>query len=77
MVERTGGHITIQIAAPLHSGKTSLIALLAKHLTELGASVTLQRADPQIEEKLIATEDELRERLKSVSIHITEMQTFK
>ena len=77
MDQRTGGHITIQVSAPEHSGKTSLMVLLYHHLRGLGASVVLQRADPQIEEKLELGEEILRERLKSVDIVITEMQTHR
>lgn len=77
MEHRAGGHITIQVTAPEHSGKTSLMVLLYHHLRELGASVTLQRADPQIEEKLELGTDVLRERLKSVEVVITEMQTYR
>lgn len=77
MESRVGGHITIQVAAPEHSGKTSLMVLLYHHLRGLGANVVLQKADPQINEKLAASEDRLRERLKSVEIVIMEMQTHK
>lgn len=77
MTSRTGGRIIIQVSAPEHSGKTSLIALLYHHLQDLGARVTVQRADPQIEEKLGATAQELRERLSTVDILITEMQTHR
>jgi len=77
MEQRSGGHITIQVSAPEHSGKTSLMVLLYHHLRELGAAVTLQRADPQIDEKLELGGEILRERLKSVEIVITEMQTHR
>ena len=75
MEHHVGGHITIQVSAPEHSGKTSLMVLLYHHLRELGANVILQRADPQIEKKLGLDDDALRERLKSVEVMITEMQT--
>ena len=75
MEHRAGGHIVIQVAAPEHSGKTSLMVLLYHHLQELGANVILQRADPQIERKLQLGDDSLRERLKTVEVVITEMQT--
>ena len=77
MEHRVGGHITIQVSAPEHSGKTSLMVLLYHHLRSLGANVILQRADPQIEEKLELGDDVLRERLKSVDVLITEMQTYR
>ena len=77
MEQRIGGHITIQVSAPEHSGKTSVMVLLYHHLRGLGANVTLQRADPQIEEKLDLGEDALRERLKSIDVVITEMQTYR
>ena len=77
MPNHSGGHIHIQVSAPEHSGKTSLMVLLYNHLSELGAKVTLQRADPQIDDKLAAPGETLRERLKTVDILITEMQTHR
>ncbi len=77
MGPRSGGHITIQVSAPEHSGKTSLMVLLYQHLNNLGANVILQRADPQVEQKLEADEHALRERLKGVEIVIMEMQTHR
>ncbi len=77
MEQRVGGHITIQVSAPEHSGKTSLMVLLYHHLRGFGANVILQRADPQIEEKLELGEDTLRERLKSIDVVITEMLTYR
>ncbi len=72
-----GGRIVIQVSAPEHSGKTSLMALLYHHLCGLGGEVVLQKADPQIEAKLSKSDDELKERLKTVQIVLTEMQTYK
>ncbi len=77
MEQRVGGHITIQVSAPEHSGKTSLMVLLYHHLRGLGANVVLQKADPQIEEKLELGEEALSERLKSIDVVITEMQTYR
>ena len=71
------GHITIQVSAPEHSGKTSLVALLYHHLTALGAVVKLQRADPQLDEKLEIDDETLAERLTNVRVDIMEMQTYK
>jgi len=68
--------VTIQISAPEHSGKTSLIVLLAKHLESLGAAkVTVQHADPQLSAKLSLDESTLIDRLKTMEITLTEMQT--
>ncbi len=53
------------------------MVLLSQHLQNLGANVILQRADPQVERKLEADEDTLRERLKGVEIVIMEMQTHR
>lgn len=76
MPERTGGHITIQVSGPEHSGKTSLAVVVAQLLTDLGADVRLQRADPQIDEKMNADPEDVRERLKTVRVDIMEMQTY-
>ena len=69
--------IRIQVSAPEHSGKTSTIVLLARYLESLGATVILQKADPQLDDKLGHDEEVLRERVKDKTILITEMQTFK
>ena len=72
-----GDKIRIQVMAPEHSGKTSLSVLLARHLESLGAAVKLQRADPQLEEKLAKDTETLIERIRGLEITITEMQTAK
>ena len=69
--------IHIQISAPEHSGKTTLVALLHYFLKDLGANVKTQKADPQINDKLDCISDDLENRLKGVEILITEMQTYK
>lgn len=69
--------VRIQISAPEHSGKTSLIVLIGRYLESLGATVSVQRADPQLPEKLDHDDLLLSTRIKDLEITITEMQTFK
>ena len=66
--------VTIEVSGKEHSGKTSVIAALAKHLESLGVKVILQRIDPQLDEKL-ALEDPVLQRLKGTTVFIREMQT--
>jgi thymidylate kinase len=68
------GDIEVVVNGKAHSGKTSLIALIAKALEEHGLDVTLQRIDPQLDEKLENLEDAIA-RLKTQKIFIREYQT--
>ena len=68
------GDIEVVVNGKEHSGKTSLIALIAKALAEHGLDVTLQRIDPQLDDKLENLEDAV-ERLKTQKIFIREYQT--
>jgi hypothetical protein len=66
--------VTIEVSGKEHSGKTSVIAAVAKHLESLGVKVILQRIDPQLDEKLTLNEHVL-DRLKNTTVFIREMQT--
>lgn len=66
--------VTIQVSGKEHTGKTSVIAAVAKHLESLGVKVILQRIDPQLDEKLTLNEHVL-ERLQNTTVFIQEMQT--
>ena len=66
--------VTIEVSGKEHTGKTSVIAALAKHLESLGVKVILQRIDPQLDENLTLNEHVL-DRLKNTTVFIREMQT--
>jgi thymidylate kinase len=68
------GDIEVVVNGKEHSGKTSLIAIIAKALEEHGLDVTLQRIDPQLDQKLENPEDAIK-RLKNQKIFIREYQT--
>jgi molybdopterin-guanine dinucleotide biosynthesis protein len=66
--------VTIEVSGKEHTGKTSVIAAIATQLEALGVTVILQRVDEQLEEKL-TMDDKVRERLKTTTVFIREMQT--
>lgn len=66
--------VVIEVSGKEHTGKTSVIAAIAKHLESLGVEIILQRIDPQLDEKLTLNEHVL-ERLKNTKVFIREMQT--
>ena len=66
--------VVIQVSGKEHTGKTSIIAAIGTRLMELGVTVTLQRIDPQLDEKLTMDEAVL-ERLKNTKVFIQELQT--
>ena len=66
--------VTIEVSGKEHTGKTSVIAAIAKQLESLGVNVILQRIDPQLDAKL-ALDDKVLERLKNTTVFIREMQT--
>lgn len=67
--------IEVEVSGQEHQGKTTLVAYLAKILTEAGAELIVQRADPQIDEKLALTEAELARKLTGKKIFLREVQT--
>jgi CO dehydrogenase nickel-insertion accessory protein CooC1 len=68
--------IEVEISGKEHHGKTTLVAYLSKVLTEAGAELIVQRADPQIDEKLALTPAELREKLAGKTIFLREVHTL-
>ncbi len=68
--------IEVEISGQEHQGKTTLVAYLAKLLTDAGATLIVQRADPQIEEKLALTEEALKEKIAGKTIFIREIQSL-
>ena len=66
--------VTIEVSGKEHTGKTSVIAAIAKELEALGVKVILQRIDPQLDQKL-AMDDKVRERLRNTTVFIREMNT--
>lgn len=67
--------IEIEVSGDEHQGKTTLIAYLAKLLENSGAEIIIQRADPQIDEKLDASLDQLRAKIVGKKIFIREVQS--
>ena len=67
--------IEVEVSGQEHQGKTTLVAYLAKILTDAGAELIVQRADPQIDEKLQRTEEELARKLAGKKIFLREIQT--
>jgi hypothetical protein len=67
--------IEVEVSGKEHQGKTTLVAYLTKMLTDAGADLIVQRADPQIDEKLAMTEDELRAKIAGKTIFLREIQT--
>lgn len=68
--------IRIVVEGPLHAGKTSIIALLTNMLTENGVECVVQRADPQLSEKLEDKEEAVL-RARNCRVILTEMQTAR
>lgn len=67
--------IEVEVSGKEHQGKTTLVAYLTKVLEEAGAELIVQRADPQIDEKLNLSVDQLREKLAGKKIFLREIQT--
>ena len=67
--------IEVEVSGQEHQGKTTLVAYLAKILTDAGAELIVQRADPQIDEKLQLTEEELARKLAGKKIFLREIHT--
>lgn len=66
--------IVVQFTGPEHSGKTSLMVVLAAFLKEQGVDVRLQMADPQIADKLAQPQSCL-ERLQDATVVMREYKT--
>ena len=68
--------IEVEVSGKEHKGKTTLVAYLTRILTEAGAELIVQRADPQIDEKLGLTDEALKEKLTGKKIFLRETQTI-
>jgi hypothetical protein len=68
--------IEVEVSGQEHQGKTTLVAYLSKILTDAGAHLIVQRADPQIDEKMAMSEETLREKVAGKTIFIREIQTY-
>ncbi len=68
--------IEVEVSGKEHQGKTTLVAYLSKVLAEAGAELIVQRADPQIGEKLALTTDELKQKLAGKTIFLREIQSI-
>lgn len=66
--------IEVEVSGTEHQGKTTLVAYLSKILGEAGAEVIVQRADPQIDEKLALDPKSLRQKLLGKKIFIREVE---
>lgn len=67
--------VEIEVSGKEHQGKTTLIAYLAKALAEVGVDLIVQRADPQIEEKLELSIEAIKAKLAGKTIFLREVQT--
>ncbi|MDR3512231.1 MAG: hypothetical protein P4L73_11395 [Caulobacteraceae bacterium] len=67
--------VEIEVSGKEHQGKTTLVAYLAKLLGETGVELIVQRADPQIDEKLDLSLEELKVKLAGKRIFLREVQT--
>jgi CO dehydrogenase nickel-insertion accessory protein CooC1 len=68
--------IEVEVSGREHQGKTNLVAYLSKILTDAGVDLIVQRADPQIDEKMGLSIDELRSRLAGKRIFLREVQSI-
>ncbi|QUD90474.1 hypothetical protein [Phenylobacterium montanum] len=68
--------IEVEVSGREHKGKTTLVAYLTKVLTEAGAELIVQRADPQIDEKLALDVVALREKLAGKKIFLRETESI-
>ncbi len=68
--------IEVEVSGREHQGKTNLVAYLSKILTDAGVQLIVQRADPQIDEKLGLSLDDLRPKLAGKKIFLREVQTI-
>lgn len=67
--------VQIQVSGPTHSKKGYVIAAITAALRELGAEVHVLGEETHLADKMHVSESKLHEKLESVTIHITEMQT--
>ena len=68
--------IEVEVSGREHQGKTNLVAYLSKVLTDAGVELIVQRADPQIDETLGLSLDDLKSKLAGKKIFLREVQTI-
>lgn len=68
--------IEIEVSGREHRGKTNLVAYLSKIMADAGMELIVQRADPQIDEKLNLSLDDLKSKLAGKKIFLREVQTI-
>ena len=68
--------IEVEVSGKEHHGKTTLVAFLVKALTDAGVDLIVQRADPQIDEKLDMSVEALKDKLAGKRIFLREVQTI-
>ena len=68
--------IEIEVSGREHQGKTTLVAYLSKLLSEAGLELIVQRADPQIDDKLALSLDEMKAKLAGKRVFLREVQTI-
>jgi hypothetical protein len=68
--------IEVEVSGREHQGKTNLVAYLSKILEDAGVDLIVQRADPQIEEKLGLSLEDLKSKLAGKKIFLREVQTI-
>jgi CO dehydrogenase nickel-insertion accessory protein CooC1 len=68
--------IEVEVSGREHQGKTNLVAYLSKVLSDAGVELIVQRADPQIDEKLSLSLDDLKAKLAGKTIFLREVQTI-
>jgi hypothetical protein len=65
--------IEIDVSGADQSDRTAIVAYLSKLLSHAEEEVIIQHADPQIDEKLVMSADELRELLRGKTIFVREI----
>jgi hypothetical protein len=67
--------IIVTITGKEHTGKTSLLGLIAELLQQHGVAVSVAHLDPTLDDKITNIDDSL-ERVRRSKILLTEFQTF-
>jgi hypothetical protein len=65
--------LEIDVSGPNQHDRTAFIAFLSKLLAPTDENVIIQHADPEIDEKLVLTTDDLRQRLSGKTIFVREI----
>jgi hypothetical protein len=65
--------LEIDVSGPNQHDRTSFIAFLSKLLAPTDENVIIQHADPEIDEKLVLSTEDLRQRLSGKTIFVREI----